>query len=110
VELVSAPEAGAPVGRKDDRGKPQWDLLPVASVRSIVEVLTFGAKKYAPNAWQSVPEARRRYYAATMRHLAAWWEGERLDEESGLPHLAHAGCCLLFLLAFEADPSLAGRQ
>ena len=35
---------------------------------------------------------------ACHRHLQAWWSGERLDKESGLPHLAHAVCCLLFLM------------
>lgn len=35
--------------------------------------------------------------AAAMRHLAAWRDGEQLDEESGLPHLAHALCCIVFL-------------
>mgnify|MGYP001558282212 CR=1 FL=1 len=42
-----------------------------------------------------------RPYDALQRHLTAWWEGEDLDPESGLSHLAHCGCCLLFLLAFQ---------
>lgn len=86
---------------KKDHGKPMWDLLPMSSVRSIVGVLTFGAAKYAPEQWQQVPDARRRYFSAMMRHLDAWWGGEKTDTESGLPHLAHAGCCLLFLLWFD---------
>ncbi len=85
-------------GAKVDGGKDRWDLLPVSPLRAIVKVLTRGAAKYAPNNWQKVPEARERYYAAALRHLTAWWEGERSDPEWGLPHLAHAGCCLLFLL------------
>lgn len=86
---------------KKDHGKPMWDLLPLASVRRIVDVLTFGAAKYAPEQWQQVPDARRRYFAAMMRHLDAWWAGETIDPESGHPHLAHAGCCLLFLMWFD---------
>jgi len=42
-----------------------------------------------------------RLYAATFRHLTAWWGGERTDQETGLSHLAHAGCCVCFLIAFE---------
>ena len=86
---------------KKDYGKPMWDLLPLGPVRKIVEVLTFGAAKYAPEQWKQVPDARRRYFAALMRHVTAWWEGEKIDPESGLSHLAHAGCCLLFLMWFE---------
>lgn len=84
-------------GLKLDTEKDRWDLLPIKAVRGIVQVLTFGARKYAPDNWKHVPDARRRYYAAALRHMAAWWEGEQVDQESGLPHLAHAGCCLLFL-------------
>lgn len=88
-------------GRKDDAEKPRWDLLPFGPVREVVEVLTFGAKKYAPDNWQRVPEPRRRYFAAAMRHLTAWYEGEPRDPETGLSHLAHAACCLLFLMHFD---------
>jgi len=35
-----------------------------------------------------------------LRHLTAWWAGEDLDPESGLHHLAHAACCLMFLLEY----------
>ena len=85
-------------GQKHDAQKDRWDLLPTAAVRQIVKVLTFGATKYGDQNWEFVAEARRRYYAATMRHLTAWWEGEENDMETGLSHLAHAGCCILFLL------------
>lgn len=83
---------------KKDHGKPMWDLLPFNQVKQIVEVLTFGASKYGPNKWQAVEDGRNRYFAALMRHLTAWLDGEKLDPESGKHHLAHAGCCLLFLM------------
>ena len=83
---------------KHDSGKWRMSLVPVTALKSIVDVLEFGAKKYAVDNWRTVPDARRRYYDAAIRHLTAWWDGETLDEESGLPHLAHAGCCVIFLL------------
>lgn len=92
----------AATGRKDDSGKARWDLLPWGPVGDIVAVLTYGARKYADDNWQIVPDPRRRYFAAAMRRLTAWYSGERRDPESGLPHLAHAGCCLLFLLWFDS--------
>ena len=91
------------VGFKKDFGKPQWYLLPFKAVAKIVKVLTFGAVKYGPENWRKVPDAERRYFSALLRHLAAWHGGEELDEETKLPHLAHAGCCLLFLLELAND-------
>jgi hypothetical protein len=89
-------------GTKFDREKDRWDLLPIAATREIVRVLTFGATKYDDENWRKVPDGRRRYYAAALRHLTAWFEGELRDPETGFSHLAHAGCCVLFLLALEA--------
>jgi DNA-directed RNA polymerase subunit RPC12/RpoP len=84
--------------KKHDKGKLMWDLLPWKQVEKIVDILTFGASKYGPNQWQTVEDGKDRYFAAMMRHITAWWGGERNDPESGKHHLAHAGCCLLFLM------------
>jgi hypothetical protein len=70
---------------------------------SLVDVLTFGAQKYAPDNWRKVPEAHRRYFAAAQRHFWAWWMGEKVDPESGLPHLAHVLCCVFFILELEEE-------
>ena len=86
-----------PEGRKYDEGKLRWDLLPWTPVEDAVSVLTFGATKYGEDNWREVPNARRRYFAALLRHVLAWYRGEKLDPETGLPHLAHALCCVLFL-------------
>ncbi len=83
-------------GMKFDDDKLRWDLLPYDAVEKIVEIMTYGAKKYAPNNWQKV-EAQR-YYAALMRHLVAELKGEDYDQESGFLHLAHMACNALFLL------------
>ena len=85
-------------GRKDDAGKRRWSLLPWNAVAGVVEVLTYGATKYGDHNWRQVDNAGERYFDAALRHLHAWHDGERLDGESGLPHLAHAACCILFLL------------
>ena len=90
-----------PVGQKFDQGKPQWSLLPWSALGEVVAVLGFGARKYGAHNWQHVLEAKTRYADAALRHLTAWLSGEQLDPESKLPHLAHAVCCLLFILWFE---------
>ncbi len=73
-------------------------MLPLDTVAAIVDVLTFGAQKYEPENWKHVDNAKDRYFSALFRHLAAWQGGEKLDADSGLSTLAHAGCCLLFLM------------
>lgn len=83
---------------KHDRGKWRFSLLPAAQLLQIIQVLEFGANKYAPENWKTVPDAKTRYFDACIRHLTAWWQGEKNDSESGLSHLAHAGCCILFLM------------
>lgn len=87
-------------GLKYDDGKDMWDLLPVDSLREIVKVLTHGSRKYSPRNWELGLEYNRPYGAA-LRHLTSFWEGEDLDDETGLEHLAHAACCILFLLSFQ---------
>jgi hypothetical protein len=88
-------------GRKDDSNKPRWDLLPFKGLEQIVLVLTHGAKKYAPENWRVVKDWRWRYFRAALGHIVAWWSGEKLDPETKLPHLAHAACCVLFLLELD---------
>lgn len=88
-------------GIKHDAAKPRWDLVPWESMIPVVSVLTSGAQKYAPDNWRKVPDAHSRYFAAALRHMTAWWGGEINDPETNQPHLAHATCCLLFLIALE---------
>jgi hypothetical protein len=88
-------------GRKDDDGKPRFDLLPPEFLEDTAKVLTFGAMKYQPRNWEK-GMAWGRVFGAMMRHMWSWWRGQKLDPETGLPHLAHAACCVAFLMAFEA--------
>jgi dATP/dGTP diphosphohydrolase len=86
-------------GTKHDGGKLPWHLLPFDAIEQIVRVLDFGAKKYAERNWEK-GIAHSRTYAATLRHLTSWWQCEDDDPETGLSHLAHAACEVLFALAF----------
>ena len=84
-------------GRKFDGGKMEYGLLPPLALEETVKVLTFGAQKYERDNWQKVPDSKRRYFDAMQRHVWAWKQGEQMDPESGIHHLAHAMCCLMFL-------------
>lgn len=98
IDKVKNSQTATTGGRKFDSGKLQYGLIPPLALRAIVEVLTFGAEKYEPDNWKHVPDSKRRYFDATQRHLWAWKEGEQMDQETGKNHLAHALCCLMFLI------------
>jgi hypothetical protein len=90
-------------GTKHDKDKPDFTLLPWGAIRSIVKVLDFGKQKYSHDNWKIVPDAKNRYLAAAFRHITAYAEGQTHDEDSGLHHLSHACCCLLFILHFDKE-------
>lgn len=88
-------------GIKYDQNKPRMSLMPDGVIKEMLEVLEHGAAKYSVDNWKNVPDAQTRYYDAAHRHIEAWGRCERDDPESGKAHLAHAMCCLAFLLWFD---------
>jgi len=87
-------------GKKYDGGKPMVQLLSPVAMTKIAEVMTFGAKKYGPDNWRQ-GIAWTRVLGALLRHVFAYLGGQDKDPETGLSHLAHAGCCAMFLLEYE---------
>ena len=88
-------------GLKFDGAKRQWNLLYRPWLRGVVDVLTRGALKYSPDNWKRVDNPKVSYLNALQRHLDAFIEGEEKDPETGISHLSHLGCCLMFLKYFE---------
>ena len=86
-------------GIKYDDDKLRYDLLPFEAIDEVVKVLNYGVKRYGANTWQNVESER--YVAALLRHISAWRQGEKNDEESGLPHLSHILCNAMFLVYLE---------
>lgn len=86
-------------GKKFDQDKPRTELLSSAALMEIAKVLGFGAKKYDPWNWAKGINYGR-IIGAVQRHVLAWKDGEDTDPESGLNHLAHAACGLMFLLDY----------
>ena len=91
-------------GVKHDAGKLDYSLVPWDGLEDVVRVLMFGAKKYDRHNWRKVPDSTERYRAALLRHVIAYAQGEENDPETGLPHVAHAVCCSLFLLGKREAP------
>ena len=91
---------------KHDSGKADWSLMPWEAVEEINKVLEFGAKKYAAHNWQQGEGFRyTRVLNSLLRHVFAYMRGEDLDPESGLSHMAHAGCNVLFILYYIKNKS-----
>lgn len=92
---------------KHDSNKLRMDLIPPEAELALAEILTYGANKYADRNWEKGFEGGLqanwdRIYGALRRHLLMYLLGERLDQESGKPHLWHALCCVAFLVTYEA--------
>ena len=101
-------------GRKDDVGKLRTDLLLDGFPRALTSVaqvldwaVTAKQPPYADGGWQYVTPFQPRYRAAMMRHIlnaatAAGNNGrcfsEQVDDETGLPELAHIAACVLMQL------------
>ena len=89
---------------KFDATKVRVDLLPIEPLMQVANVFGFGAKKYFANSYrQGETVVWSRTYGSIMRHMMAFWSGEDLDQESGLPHLAHAGTQLFILMEHTAN-------
>ena len=87
---------------KHDKGKLQWNLLPINEVEEIVKVLDYGLQKYGKrDCWKLVENPKFRYENALYRHLVEYLKGNKIDEESGLSHLSHLVTNGLFLMWFE---------
>ena len=89
------------IGQKVDEGKPMLDLVTPESIIGMAEVLTMANKKYTPNSWQNVESGENLHYAAALRHLLAWKNGEFNDKESNLSHIKHVMTNCMFLLYHE---------
>ena len=81
---------------KTDAGKRRLELIPTSLYESLGDVLTSGAEKYGDWTWTRV--SADRYVGALLRHLCRYMDDpDGLDDESGLPHIAHVLCNAMFL-------------
>lgn len=94
---TTAPQGGI----KYDNSKPMMELIAPEFLEGTADILTYGASKYSQRNWE-LGIRYGRVFGALMRHLWAWWRGNKVDNDTGKSHLWHASCCLMFLIAYEA--------
>lgn len=80
-----------------NEGKIKWSLVDFKSLEPMVQVLMYGANKYSKDNWKKgLPITE--IFDSLQRHLNSFMSGEDVDVESGLSHLGHAQCNLMFLI------------
>jgi len=87
------------------------DLEGESFIDIVLPVLEFGIEKYGQaNSWKQVPNAQDEYSGALIRHKIAVREGgiDSKAEDSGLYHMQHILCNLMFLLWFELQERMQG--
>lgn len=106
-------------------GKTQWSLLPWDQLESMIKVLEYGAHKYSvfeddkgnkiKGINVSVEDSKKlklissgrdnwkkgfpknELWDSNLRHIKAAMSGEDLDPESGLSHIGHIFCNMVFI-------------
>ena len=56
-----------------------------------------GGAKYGKFNFRKIGVRASVYIDAAFRHLAAWYEGENIDPDSGLSHITKAMTCLMVM-------------
>lgn len=86
-------------GKRFNKGKLRYDLIPSFAQEQYANVLTKGAIKYGDHNWKRGMKWTS-VIASLERHLAAVKKGEDYDEETGLLHTAHIMCNAAFLTEY----------
>lgn len=89
-------ETTKPTNPKDAIGSRKAGIsnVPAQVVAELGLAMLEGAAKYGRHNYRVAGVRASVYYDAAMRHLMAWWEGEDIDPDSGLPHVVKAMACL----------------
>lgn len=77
--------------------KVPFSTVPAPFVAEVGLAMLEGALKYGRHNYRAIGVRTSVYYDACIRHLNAFWEGEDIDPDSGLPHIIKAAACLAVL-------------
>jgi hypothetical protein len=85
--------------------KAPLSTVPAPVLTEVGLAMLEGAAKYGRHNYRAVGVRASVYFDATWRHLAAWWEGEDDDPDSGLSHVTKAIASLVII----RDAMLRGK-
>jgi hypothetical protein len=98
-EVRTVSSTGGEKGVKPER----FELIPAGPLRLLARLYGRGAAKYAARNWENGYEWSKSF-GAMQRHLWLFWDGEDLDEETGVPHVICAVFHAFALAHFMANP------
>jgi len=96
------------LGSRFNEGKHKWGLVDFEAFQGMVKVLEFGAEKYDAFNWRKGLKVVG-ICESMLRHTFAYLNGEDIDPESGLPHVAHIQCNAMFLGRMDMEPEMDDR-
>lgn len=77
--------------------KVPLSVIPIAPLLEVGVGMLEGSLKYGRHNFRESGVRASVYFDATWRHLAAWFEGQDIDPDSGMSHITKAICSLLVL-------------
>jgi hypothetical protein len=99
-------------GVKTDTGKPRYTLIPPFALEQVAICLTEGLKTHpAKDNWKLVERGKERFLDSLYRHWNQYQMGEVFDRDNpSVRNLAAIIVNALFVLEFEVNPELKGKQ
>ena len=90
---------------KDENGvykKPMFELIDPKFLKDMALVLTHGGEKYGTGNYKKAKaEQQKLYIGAIHRHLNAWQQGNKIDQDTNINHLISVSINAMFLYYFD---------
>jgi len=93
--------------KQPNKNKLRYSLIEPEFIKQLAQVIAHGNEKYTPESWKNNNKVV--YIDALLRHLMEYMLGNKVDPDSGLPHLSHAAVNIMMVAWFEEreyDPHL----
>jgi len=76
-----------------------FTLLYIPFINAMIKIMGLGLSKYEHETWKNRPKSKLK--DAIYRHYSEYLLGNKIDDESGISHLAHIACNCMILYYLE---------